>query len=454
MNKKTLLLAAAFGLSAFASAAPSAKETRQIVKEAYTFTYPLVMNYRTMYMQAIKGDGEFGKWLHLPVASPADTDIVTPNNDTPYSYAWLDLRAEPWVLTMPKIEANRFYTSQWDDLWGYVLDNGGSVNDGNNGGKYLLVSPSWKGEVPKGITRVIRGESDFLGSLTRTQLLGGKGDMTLVKEIQKGYKLQSLSAFNGTKAPKAAVAINWPKWTEGDETTVKYFDYVNFILPFTTPHADDKAMYAKLASIGLKMGATLDAVKSNPKLLKAFKDGIADARAQFKSRSQKPYDPADFFATRKVVGTDYINRAMGVYLGIFGNTTDQSVYLTEVGDSNGEAMDGSKQDYTVTFKAGMFPPVKYFWSFTMYKLPQRWLVDNPINRYAISNSTEGVKKNKDGSLTIYISKDSPGKDKESNWLPAPNGPFWVVLRTYGPSEEILNKSWKQPEYVPIPFKTK
>ena len=450
--RKTIVTALTLGASTLFAAEMSTQEIRKVAKEAYVFTYPLVMNYRTMYMQAIKGDGEFGKWLHLPVATPADTDIVTPNNDTPYSYAWLDLRAEPWVLTMPKIEKDRFYTSQWDDLWGYVLDNGGSVNDGNNGGKYLLVSPSWKGSVPKGITRVIRGESNFVGSLTRTQLLGGKDDMTRVNIIQKGYKLQTLSSYNGTKSPKAASVIDWPKWTEGDETTIKYFEYVNFMLTFTTPHADDKAMYKKMASIGLKVGATLDAVKANPTLLKAFKDGILDARAQFKSRSEKPYDPADFFAERKIIGTNYINRAMGVYLGIFGNKSNQSVYLTEVGDANGAPMDGSKQNYTVTFKAGEFPPVKYFWSFTMYKLPQRWLVANPIKRYAISNSTEGVKKNKDGSLTIYISKNSPGKEKESNWLPAPNGPFWIVLRTYGPSKAILDKSWKQPVYVPVPFK--
>ena len=119
-----------------------------LARDAYVFTYPLVMNYRTMYMQAIKGDRRFGKWLHLGLSSPADTDIVTPNNDTPYSYAWLDLRAEPWVLTMPKIEPTRFYTSQWDDFWGYVLDNPGSVLDGNDGHSYLIASPSWKGATP------------------------------------------------------------------------------------------------------------------------------------------------------------------------------------------------------------------------------------------------------------------------------------------------------------------
>ena len=132
---------------------PTSDEARAIAKEAYIFNYPLVMYYRTMYLQAIDKDsksfsGGFGKWLHLGTSSPKDTDIVTPNNDSPYSYAWVDLRAEPWVLTMPKIEAKRFYTSQWNDLWGFVLDNAGSVDDGNDGVSVLLASPTWKGELP------------------------------------------------------------------------------------------------------------------------------------------------------------------------------------------------------------------------------------------------------------------------------------------------------------------
>lgn len=143
---------------------PTPAQAKALARDAYVFAYPLVMNYRTMYRQAIKGDGSFGKWVHLGISSPADTDIVTPNNDTPYSWAWLDLRAEPWVLTMPKIEPERFYTSQWNDYWGYVLDNPGSVIDGNDGHSYLIASPQWKGMVPQGITRVVRGESDLLGT--------------------------------------------------------------------------------------------------------------------------------------------------------------------------------------------------------------------------------------------------------------------------------------------------
>lgn len=445
----TLIAVSIMGFTFADIAAQDAEEIRSVAKDAYIFNYPLVMNYRTMYMQAIDGDREFGKWLHLDLSSPKDTDIVTPNNDTPYSYAWVDLRAEPWVLTLPKIDKDRFYTSQWDDLWGYVLDNPGSVNDGNDGYSYLLASPSWKGELPDGIKRVVRGESDILGTLTRTQVVGGTKDMPRVKEIQQSYQLEPLSAFMGTAAPEPAPPIDWPAWTEGDETTEAYFGYVNFLLGFTTANAADKSMYDKMASIGIKAGASWNPADLDPVALKAIKDGIADARAEFKRRGEDPYDPADFFNTRKKIGTDYINRAMGVYLGIFGNTPDQSVYLTDGKDSEGNLTDGSKHGYTATFEAGSLPPVKYFWSFTMYRLPERWLVDNPIDRYSIGSSTEGLKKNEDGSLTIYFSKDSPGKDKESNWLPAPNGPFWVVLRTYGPGKEILDKTWQQPAYVPV-----
>lgn len=141
----------------------TAEQAREYARDAYIFVYPLVLNYRTMYSQAIKGDAAFGKWLHLGTSTPADTDIVTPNIDTPYSYAWVDLRSEPWVVTLPEIEAQRYYTSQWDDLWAYVIDNPGSLNDGNGGGSFMLVAPDWQGETPEGIKRVIRGRVSSWG---------------------------------------------------------------------------------------------------------------------------------------------------------------------------------------------------------------------------------------------------------------------------------------------------
>jgi hypothetical protein len=422
----------------------TAEEARAIAKEAYIFNYSMVMMYRTMYIQSIDTtsksySGGFGKWLHLGTTTPQDTDIVAPNVDSPYSYAWVDTRAEPWVLTLPKIEKNRFYTSQWDDLWSFVIGNAGSVDDGNDGGNYLLASPTWKGKLPKGVKRVIQGDSAFLGSLTRTQLIDSK-DLANVKKIQQEYKLQPLSAYLGEPAPKAAPVIQWKPWKEGVETTPEFWDYANFLLPLTTPNPQDQPVLDKMTKIGL--GANAD--KPSAEVQAAMQLGMQDALAELKKGSTTFTDPALFFRTRKDTNKDYYNRALGAMVGIFGNWGRISTYFAVPKDEQGELLDGSKYSYTLTFTKDQIPDVKNFWSWTMYKLPQRWLVDNPIDRYIIGSATPGLATAADGSITLYFSAKSPGKDKESNWLPAPEGPFWLVLRTYGPGKAILDKTWEMP----------
>ncbi len=419
-------------------------EAKKIAKEAYIFNYPLVMYYRTMYLQAIDTQspsysGGFGQWLHLGTSTPKDTDIVSPNNDSPYSYSWVDTRAEPWVLTMPKIEAKRFYTSQWDDLWGFVIGNAGSVDDGNDGVNVLLASPTWKGKLPKGVKRVVQGDSEFLGTLTRTQLIEPK-DLPNVKKIQKEYKLQPLSAYLGKSAPAAAPAIDWKPWKEGLETTDEFWAYVNFLLPFTTPNPQDKPVLDRMAQIGLGANAT----KPSAEIQAAMQQGMQDALAELKKGSTHITDPSLFFRSRKDLDKDYFNRALGVLVGIFGNVKEVSVYFATAKDDKGELFDGSKHNYEIKFTKDQIPPAKNFWSITMYKLPQRWLVDNPIDRYSIGSATPGLKTAPDGSITLYFQAKSPGKDKESNWLPAPEGPFWPILRTYGPGKAILDKTWKLP----------
>jgi hypothetical protein len=428
-------------------------EARTIAKEAYIFSYPLVMMYRTMYLQSIDTksksySGGFGKWLHLGTSSPKDTDIVSPNNDSPYSYSWVDLRAEPWVLTMPKIEEKRFYTSQWDDLWGFVLDNPGSVEDGNDGVSVLLASPTWKGELPKGVKRVIRGDTEFLGTLTRTQLIEPK-DLPNVKKIQKEYKLQPLSTFLGKSAPEAAPAINWMPWKEGAEKTDQFWSYVNFLLTFTTPNPQDKPVQDRMAKMGLGAGKKWDSSSLDKDISDAIADGMKEGLDEMAKAAITISDPSLFFRSRKDLKKDYFNRALGVNVGIFGNVEKVSVYFAVSKDDKGELFDGSKHNYKITFSADQIPPAKNFWSWTMYKLPQRWLVDNPIDRYSIGSPTPGLKTATDGSITIYFQAKSPGADKESNWLPAPEGPFWPVLRTYGPDKSILNKSWKLPAITQV-----
>ena len=420
-------------------------EARAIAKEAYIFHYPLVYYYRTMYRQAVDPDSSvgFGNWLHLGVSSPADQDIPSPNNDSPYSYAWLDLRAEPWVLTMPKIEAERFYTSQWDDMWGFVIENAGSVFDRNDGVNVMFASPTWNGATPDGIKRVVKGDSDFLGSLTRTQLKFPE-DLPNVKEIQGDYKLQPLSSFLGEAPPPAAPAIDWMPWVENVEKTEDFWSYANFLLQFTTPNSQDALVQERAAKIGIAAGKEWDPDSLDPDIREAVVAGMQDAMDELQAATTTIDDPSLFFRTRKDLNKDYFNRALGTLVGAFGNWKSISIYFAVPKDDQGELFDGSKHNYSLRFAEDQIPPVKFFWSWTMYSLPNRWLVDNPIDRYSIGSPTPGLKTADDGSITLYFSAESPGEDKESNWLAAPDGPFWLVLRTYGPGDVIEDGSYNLP----------
>jgi len=423
------------------------EEARAIAKEAYIFSYPLVMYYRTMYLQAIDPEPGstavgFGDWLHLGMSTPEDTDIVTPNNDTPYSYAWVDVRAEPWVLTLPPIEASRFYTSQWNDLWGFVLDNPGTVFGGNDGISVLLASPTWEGDLPEGVDRVIRGDTDFLGTLTRTQVLDN--DLAAVDAIRSQYQLQPLSAFLGTDAPAPAPAIQWKRWQEDVERTDGFWGYVSFLLPLTIPNPEDQPVLGRMSKIGLVSGEPWNPDSLDPEIREAIAAGMQDALADLDEAGNNIVDPSLYFRTREDLAGDYFSRAVGVLAGIFGNWKSVSVYYAILTDAEGNPLDGGQHDYQLTLPGDQVPPVKYFWSFTLYNLPQRFLVDNPIDRYSIGSATPGLKTTEDGSLTIYLTNESPGPDKESNWLPTPDGPWWLVLRTYGPGEPILDKTWKVP----------
>ncbi len=429
------------------------KELVTAAKEAYIFSYPLVMYYQTMYLQALNPKGGVGmnKWLNLGVSSPQDTTIVTPNNDSPYSYAWVDLRAEPYVLTLPKIEAKRFYTSQWNDMYGFVLDNAGSVGDGNDGVRVLLAAPDYSGELPKGVNRIIKGESSILGSLTRTQLIGMK-DLPRVKEIQKEYKLEPLSSYLGTEAPSPAPVINWLKWKAGSETKPDFWKYAGFISQFLTKNVADKAKWDALAKFGFKQGEDWEVSKLDKEHKQALLQGQKEALTYLHDLASKPFDPKKFFNPRKGfknIKHPYEQRALGVMAGIFGNTKNISVYYGFQKDVKGNIPDASKSVYTLTFKAGELPKVNNFWSITMYSLPNRWLVPNELNRYSIGSASTNMKANKDGSLTLYIQPKNPDGEKEGNWLPSPNGPFWIVLRCYGPDESIIKGTWQEPALAPV-----
>jgi hypothetical protein len=238
--------------------------------------------------------------------------------------------------------------------------------------------------------------------------------------------------------------LSWTPWQDGAETTEDFWAYVNFMLGFTTPNPIDQPTLDKMAQIGVGAGMPWNSASQNKDFRKGMQAGLNDARANLKKQSEHATDPGLFFRSREESQDDYNDRALGVYMGQWGNVSAQSVYFPVAKDEKGDLLDGRKGNYSITFTADQIPPVEYFWSWTMYELPQRSLVENPINRYALGSATPQLDKADDGSLTISFGTKSPGNEKEGNWLPAPAGPFWLVMRAYGPGKAILDKTWKMP----------
>lgn len=471
--KKIYLIALA-GLmiisSSFASEEKlSVKEATQIAKEAYIYGFPLVLNYKTMYSYAIdkkspEYKGNFNKLACVArVYTPEDRAIVTPNSDTPYCMTWVDMRVEPVVFTIPEIDKKRFYEVQLIDLYTHNAAYISTVATGNVPGKYLLAGPDWKGEVPKGITKVIPFETQFLFSIHRTQLFN-PSDIENLKKIQDAYKVEPLHAFLGTKAPSAPAAIDFPKWKDGDEFNAQFFAYLDFMLTLVKTPDEEQALMKRFAKIGLNGKGNFDIKKLSPEIQKALEQGAKEgleAIKEFGAKASKdPLASAKVFGTRAFLNKSakenyklddlFMIRAVGAQMGIYGNSGEEAIYPTYLADAEGTPLDASKNNYTMTFKKGAFPPVTAFWSLTMYDGKTQLLIDNPLNRYLLNSPMiEQFVLDEDGSLTLYVQKESPGKELESNWLPAPDGPFYAVLRLYGPKTEALEGKWVAPKLVKV-----
>jgi hypothetical protein len=404
-----------------------------------------VMNYAVMYAYAVdRSSGQFkAPFNHIfneaRVFTYKDTAIVTPNSDTPYSFLWMDLRAEPIVLSVPAVEKGRYYAVQLEDgntfNYGYI----GSRSTGNDAGNYMVVGPNWKGATPHGIKKVFRSTTQFSLAGYRTQLFN-PADMDNVKNVQAGYKAQPLSAFLKQPAPPAAPAVNFPKI---DTQTLKtgFFDYLDFALQFAPAGPEERDIRAKLARLGIGTGhfafKNLTPEQQSEVAL-GMKDGDAKVThlADNVGRVVNGWKISSAFGDRAFFHGDWLLRAAGAKAGIYGNDAVEATYPMTRTLASGEPLDGSKASYTLTFPAGQLPPVNAFWSVTIYDGKTQLLIDNPINRYLINSPMlPDLKKNADGSLTLYIQKDSPGPDKQSNWLPAPNGPIYLVMRLYWPKTE-------------------
>jgi hypothetical protein len=452
----TLSLTTPLALTTTRAADITPEEARAIAREAYIYGYPMVDSYRILNAYFVNRQNPEYKtaWnqiLNIPrVYTPDDKAVQTPNSDTPYSMVGMDLRAEPVVLTVPRIEKNRYFSIQLIDLYTHNFSYIGSRATGNEGASFLIAGPAWTGREPRGVKRVIRSETNLVLAVYRTQLFN-PGDLDNVKKVQAGYKAQRLSAFLGQAAPPASPEIDFvkPLTPDTQKTSLDFFNVLNFVLQFAPTHPSEQELMARFGRIGVGAGKTFDPSKLSPETKMAIEAGVADAwaeQAALKKRiDAKELTSGDMFGTREYLKNNYAYRMAGAVIGIYANSKEEAMYPAYTVDSGGQALDGARNRYTIRFAPGQLPPVKAFWSVTMYELPASLLVANPLNRYLLNSTMlPQFKKNADGGLTFYIQNESPGKDKEPNWLPAPKGPFFMAMRLYWPKDEALNGEWTAP----------
>jgi hypothetical protein len=431
------------------------EETRAIAREAYIYGFPMVETYKTLYKQAIdKTSPDYKAPLNRlghsrTVATPEDKFVVTPNSDTPYSFAWLDLRAEPMVITLPKIEPNRYYSVQLVDLYTHNFGYLGTRSFGSEGGDFLIAGPGWQGEKPPGVRAVIPCETQILYALFRTQLFN-PGDLRKVHQIQDAYQVRPLNLYLGNAATNAAPAVDWPPLADGMSESVQVFSYLNFLMQFCPTHPSENEMMARFAKLGIGAGKPFSGLELAPETKKAMEEGIAafwqeDFAGFMKRVNAGEVTSGDIFGTREFLKNNYLYRFGGAKLGLFGLSREEALYFPYFVDAQGDKLDGAKNRYVLRFEKGQLPPAGAFWSLTMYDGPTQLLVANSLNRYLLNSTMlDSFQFGADGSLTFTVQKDSPGAGKEANWLPAPDGPFYCILRIYMPQPAVYNGQWQQP----------
>jgi len=424
---------------------PGFFKAKDIAEAGFIYGLPIVMNYGVMYEYAVdRNSGQFKAPFNQIKNEPnvftyKDTAIVTPNSDTPYSFVWMDLRAEPIVLSVPAVDPKRYYSVMLCDGNTYNYGYIGSRATGSEAGDYMVVGPDWKGTTPPGIKKVFRSSTQFSLAGFRTQLFSAD-DLDGVKKVQAGYKAQTLSAYQpGTVT--AAAAVDFPK-IDTELAKTNFFDYLDFVLQFAAQE-NEKEIRAQLASIGVGPGKTFNfkdlPLEQKVEVGLGMKEGekkIAEYLANVAGKEINGWRVSSLFGDSAFYNGDWLKRAAGAKGGIYGNDAVEAMYPARRTDSDGQTLDGSKNNYTLTFPAGQLPPVNAFWSVTMYDGKSQLLIENPINRYLINSPMlPTMKTNADGSLTLYIQNKSPGADKESNWLPAPNDTIYLVMRLYWPKTE-------------------
>ncbi len=427
----------------------------QLGIEAYIYGYPLILMDITKALSTTVSAPQgfkapINQFAHLRAFPDASfTAVVSPNADTLYSAAWLDLSSEPMVLSVPDTKG-RYYLMPMLDAWTNVFASPGKRTTGTGKGDFAIVAPDWTGKLPDGVQK-IQSPTAIVWLIGRTQT-NGKADYEAVHAIQDQYQLTPLSQWGKTYQPPTNVPI-----AEGiDPQTapveqVKNLDAATFFSRMSTlmkdnpPAPEDKEMVQKLAEIGIMQGEDFNFQSLDPAVVKGLERSVkagqekvvADGKspkAEVKNHWLMTYDLGNY-------GTNYLHRAGVAWVGLGANLPEDAIYPMIRVDEEGNLLTGEHR-YVIHFEPNEIPPVNAFWSITMYN-NQQFFVDNPLNRYAIGDR-DHLSFNDDGSLDIYIQHESPDKNQESNWLPSPSDSFNLIMRLYSPKTAVLDKKWCPP----------
>jgi hypothetical protein len=449
------LLACLSPHAATAQAQLTAEEAHAIAVDAYTYFYPLVsMDVTRKQSTNIEPGKELAKgpmnmFVSVPEYPPADLKIVVRVNfDTLYSIAWLDLTKEPQIVSAPKTDG-RYYLLPMLDMWTDVFASPGWRTTGTEAGNFLVTPPGWTGAMPAGFSH-IAAPTPYVWVIGRTKT-DGAADYPAVHKIQAGYKVTALSEWGKPAKPiefkiDPTVDMKTPPKVQVDTMpAAKYFAYAAELMKLHPPHVTDEPIIARMERIGIVPGQSFDFEKLDPAVKKALETAPQDAQQLMKWKLPNLARVANGWSmntdTMGVYGNYYLKRAIITQQGLGANVPEDAIYPLNLGDDAGEPLDGAHK-YTIHFDNGATPPVNAFWSITLYD-SEGFQVGNVLNRFALS-SYMPFKLNGDGSLDLYFQNESPGKDKEVNWLPAPKGPFNLCMRLYAPKSDALTGKWNPP----------
>lgn len=437
-------------------------DAERIAMDAYIYGYSLITTEVTRVQMsnvtALEGlHAPMGQFINVKRYPPADyRGVSAPNADTLYSLAWLDVGAEPMVFSHPDM-GERYFLFPMYSLWMPVVESPGARTTGGRAANFLITGPGWSGQVPTGM-KEIKSPSRFMLILGRTYADGTDADYAAVNALQEQYKLVPLSSFGKPFTFKAPPVDTNPGFSMTDKpqsvilnmSTEDYFTRLARLMGSVAPPApEDEPMLARMARIGIVPGQPFDDSKISPAARESLRDLPKRALAVIGAGRSSLGTQVNGWTMTKGLGqydTDYMKRAVVAAFGWPANLEEDAVYPNTTLDSEGRMLIGANR-YTLTFAAGQTPPVNGFWSITMYEIDQGWwFVPNRLNKFTVSKR-DNLKTNADGSTTLYLQRESPGPDKESNWLPAPAGDFIPMLRMYWPkpsSPSILDGTWAPP----------